>query len=154
MMKNFISIAIVTITFLTTSSLQAQNIDASDIDRFIKTFVPLTKDLNALGKRLEKEVDGNNIPLNAKKEAEKTIKKYGWDNNYAKKVGLISSLIGLIAYEKEMKKADKATKEMMLPALNAQINHYKSNYGQAAIDLVRSHFDTLRVVAEKATQGQ
>lgn len=95
-----------------------QILKAGDVERFIKTFPVLEKDMEAFNMKYEAKSGDVTIPdaLKVSSEFMAILKKHGWDENFWQKWPVIMMGYSSIVYGKEMKKAnsemEKSLKEI------------------------------------------
>ena len=100
----FLLIAFLSVPVITFAQYPATTpLETGDLDKFIKTYKPLTADLDALGEDFDEIEDYNAIQaLAANEQVKAVLRKHGWDENWMGKWVTISVSYSFIKMEEEM----------------------------------------------------
>jgi hypothetical protein len=146
--------------------LQAQEVKAvlknGDVEHFIRTFKPMTEELDALGYDFEDEDEEEANPMAAfanmratmkeimtENEVSTILKKYDWDENFIDVFIAIS--IGY-AYNKminEIEKMDDSEKEMAKPFMDLFLDQFRQMVHKKDLEMLQSHMAALDPLFEE-----
>ena len=130
---------------LSVAFVQAQTppavLNAGDVDKFITTLRPMSKELEAIGVSVESDATtGEQLMANAKVMA--ILKKYGWDNSMWMKWSSIAMCYGKLKMDEQL---------AALPAeQRAQMKEMMKMAGQSIDELVNAN--DLKLVKAKMSQ--
>jgi hypothetical protein len=147
-MKNLKSILLITFCVVL-SIAKAQNeapkavLSDADIDLFIKTYKPLSKDLEKLGDKYDDISDPTvKEAFRTSNEVQAIFEKHGWNNDYYSKFSAIMMCFAFIQIDEELAKLSEEDRKMMAPYLS----NYTNQINNADIKKVKTRIKELEVV--------
>ena len=155
-----------------------QVLKAGDVERFIKTFPVLEKDMDAFNMKYEAKSGDVTIPdaLKVSSEFMAILKKHGWDEGFWEKWPVILLGYSSIVYGKEMKKADSemekslkeiesnpnipdSMKQQLKDRLKAakgimatQGDAFLKNIHPKDLELVKPHIEAIKKIVDKKSK--
>jgi len=122
-------------------------INKDDLSRFIKTFKPMTDELEALGANYEAMTQMNALDaLKANSELLNVLEKYGWDENSLMKWARIGIGFSYVKMEEQMDQIPEAQRAQFEAAMQMQENSF--NITDKEKDLIRDRVSELEVLLE------
>jgi hypothetical protein len=168
-MKDLTKVPILCLSFLLFAGiLQAQEVKAvlkdGDIEHFIKTFKPMTAELDALGYDFEDEDEDEdeqdpavafaNMRASMKEilsenEVSTILKKYDWDEDFIDVFIAISIGYSYNKMTTEFEKMDESEKEVTKPLMDLFLDQFRSMVNKKDLDMLQEHMTALDVIFEE-----
>jgi hypothetical protein len=149
-------------------TLKAQEVQPvlkdGDIEHFIKTFKPMTEELDALGHDFEDEEEDEDEmdpaaafanlrasmkEIMAKDEVLTILKKYDWDENFIDIYIAISMGYYYNKMNNELEKMDDEEKEVSKPFMDLFLDQFKLLVHKKDLEMLQDHMKELDVVFEE-----
>lgn len=139
---------------LSISGLWAQEVSSilsdGDIDKFIKTYQPLAKELEALGDDWEKVQNPTTAEaMEASSEMNAVFKKYGWDEDYLQKFSTIISGTAYVGVLQQMDEMDDTQKQMMQGYMTQMKSLYGTNISEEDVKKIKPRYKEIMEVIEE-----
>lgn len=144
--------------FLTVSVAHAQvpnmpeaiPLEAGDIDKFIKTYAPVTKEIEELGKDLTTMRDPTILEsLSANEQVQQILNKYGWDEQWMGKWISLSMSYGIVKMEQEVANLPADQREQYEQILASSTSQMRAMVTEQDIKLVEKRMKELDQVFEQ-----
>ncbi len=122
-------------------------INKNDLSRFIKTFKPMTEELEALGANYKAMTQMNALDaLKANNELLNLLEKYGWDENSLMKWAKIGTGYSYVKMEEQMEQIPEAQRAQFEAAMQMQGVNF--NITDQEKDLIKGRISELEELFE------
>jgi len=141
------------LAFACTSWVHAQNpvpvLKKGDVEKFIKTLKPMSKELEAVGVNFDARQNQNmSDALQANARVMSIFKKYGWDESYSAKWMAITMGYAKLKMEEQMKNVPAAQREQAMQMMKMAGDQMGGAVADKDLELIRSKYDALNTMME------
>ena len=162
MKKPFIFLIILIVAL--SGMLQAQEVPAvltdDDIEHFIKTFKPMTAELEAMGHNMESDDEADPMAgfagirasfeeIMAHEEVIEILKKYDWDEHFLDTFIAVSMGYFYNTMNLELDKMEEDERNMAKPMMDMLMDQMKILVNEKDIELLQSHMTELDAVFDE-----
>ncbi|MEO9873036.1 hypothetical protein [Ekhidna sp.] len=126
---------------------QTSPLESGDVEKFIKTYDPLKKDMEALGEDFENAKDYNTMmALAANEKVQSIFKKHGWSDQYIGKLMTISMGYAIINSEKEIAKMSEEDRKESKQYMQAYMTQMKTMVTEDDLEQIKKNYDQLNII--------
>lgn len=119
-------------------------LEKGDVEKFIKTYKPLSADLEALGSRFDNIQDYNMIQaLSANKEVNDVLKKHGWDEQWLGKFMTISMSYMMVKMDEQLSEMSADEREQFEQYMGASFGPIKEMITEPDVQMVKERVTEL-----------
>ncbi len=152
-MKSTLFVLMLFVGFAATAQNPAAVLEQADIDKFVETVRPMTKELEALGVDLDKkESSGTMNPyeaLQANADAQKIMKKYGWGVDFSVKWMAIGMCYAQVKMDEQLAMMPEAQREQAKKMMAMANSKMAGMVNEKDLKLVKANKDKLDKVMEE-----
>lgn len=121
-------------------------LDNGDVKKFLRTYEPITEELEELGKKYD-EVDMDNYAsmkaMAADKEVQSVLTKYGWDEKWMGKLMTITLAYGYVRMQEEMKNMSAEEKKQFDQYMGAYYTQVQESFTDSDLAQVKNNLAEL-----------
>lgn len=124
-------------------------LEKGDVEKFIKTLKPMSKELKSVQVDFEAHQNPNiSRSLEANAKALEILEKYGWDKNFGTKWNVVYAGYIKLKMKEEMKDMPDEQRKQAMQMMNKSNKQLYPNVNEKDMELVRSNYKGLDKMME------
>ena len=129
----------------------AGDLSASDIEKFVKTFPAIVKELDEIGKEIDEQDQGAFTEVFRAPEVLSILEKHDWDSEeFLKKYAVIMNGYAYLKMEEQMSGMSEDEKKIMGGMMEQSVKAFRNFVNDEQLEVIKSHMDDLDPVFEEA----
>ena len=134
-----------------TEEIFAGDLSASDIEKFIKTFPAIVKELDEVGEEIDERDQGAFTEVFKAPEVMSILEKYDWDSEeFLKKYAVIMNGYAYLKMEEQMSEMSEDEKKIMGGMMEQSVKAFRNFVNDDQLEVIKEHMDDLDPVFEEA----